>query len=233
MEPFDRDRLARESLPHVERIIAEERRKLGIDDPVISEEMRSYALEGLASALDRFDSSRNVKFRFFATPRIRGAIYDGLSQSGWLPRRVYRKIKYYQKLAWIVRSYAEEPPPGDTVETVHRLASTFSELTTAYVTTYAADTEEVGDVSRTSSHTPPQAHNTVEQQQMRQILLSHLGTLPERQYRLVFDYYFKDMTLPEIAEQMGISKGWASKLLRSALANLRASLEQTGELKKL
>ena len=214
-------------MPFVERIIADERRKIGIDDPVLLDELRSYALEGLASALERFDSSRNIPFRYFATPRVRGAIYDGLGQSGWLPRRLHRKIKYYQSLKWISRSYEEDPPPGDTQETVYRLASTLKDLATAYVTTYAAETSELGEFS----HTAPEAHRHLERQQVRKILLAHLSTLSPRQYRIVFDYYFRELTLPEIAKQVGISKGWASKLLRSALSSLRDSLEETGALK--
>lgn len=226
MKPSERDKLALEIMPHVERIIADEKRKIGITDPTTADELRSFAMEGLAAALDRFDPRRNVKFMHFAGPRIRGAIYDGLSEGGWLPRRLYRKISYLTKLEHIISSYADDPPPRDTVETVHRLADTLKDMATAYVTTFAGEEEAMG----AGGHTPPEAPELVERRQVREILLSHLSQLSPRQYRIVFDYYFRDSTIPEIAEQLGISKGWVSKLLRAALRELRERMDEAGDV---
>lgn len=226
MNQSERDELARQNMDHVERIIAAEKRKIGLRDPAATDELRSYALEGLASALSRFDPERNVKFMQYAAPRIRGAIYDGLRQSGWFPRELHRKIKYFRKAEDIVHSHYTDPPPRDAVETVHRLADTLKDLATAYVTTYVAEESE----SRESLSSPPSAEVDLERQQLRHVLISHMSRLPPRQYRVVFDYFFRDLGLKEIAEDLNISKGWASKLMRAALTRLRKELESGHEL---
>jgi hypothetical protein len=47
-----------------------------------SDEVMGYALRGLAHALDRFDTSRNVPFGAFAGPWVRGAILRGFNRDG-------------------------------------------------------------------------------------------------------------------------------------------------------
>ena len=51
------------------------------------------ARAGLLDAARRFDGSQDVDFKTFTHYRIKGAIYDGLRKSGWLPRRLYAKVK--------------------------------------------------------------------------------------------------------------------------------------------
>lgn len=51
------------------------------------------ARAGLLDAARRFDGSQEVDFKTFTHYRIKGAIYDGLRKSGWLPRRLYAKVK--------------------------------------------------------------------------------------------------------------------------------------------
>ncbi len=74
-----KDELAREHLPLVERIVSSEMRRFGRN--IDRDDVYSHAMEGLAMAIERFDPQRNILFATFASPRIRGAIFDGLSQS--------------------------------------------------------------------------------------------------------------------------------------------------------
>ncbi len=217
MESHERDLLVRDNLRYVERIIAVERRKLGTGINVEKEDIRSFALEGLASAIDRYDPARNVPFMAYAAPRIRGAIYDGLCQSNLFPRRLLRKIVYYRKTETMLRSYVDTPPPGDKVEAVHRLADTLKELATAYVTTYAAETEVEPELP------PVNADTNLERRRFRTELKVSVAALPKKQHHVVHAYFFDDLTLAQIAESMNISKSWASKLLKSGLATLRKS----------
>jgi RNA polymerase sigma factor for flagellar operon FliA len=48
----------------------------------------SVGLGGLIDAVERFEPDRGVGFEAFATPRIRGAIFDELRAMDWVPRRV-------------------------------------------------------------------------------------------------------------------------------------------------
>lgn len=57
----------------------------------------SYGLLGLASAVDRFDTGRQVKFETFAATRIHGAIIDELRSEDWVPRSVRLRARQIER----------------------------------------------------------------------------------------------------------------------------------------
>ncbi len=217
MEAAAREKLARESMEAIERLVAAERKKIGLSKRVEIDELRSFAMEGLAAAIERYDPGRQVPFMAFARSRIQGAIYDGLSQTGWLPRRLHRRIAFYRKSEEMLRSYSTTPPPQDEVENVHRLADTLKELSTAYVTTYVAESENE------PASSPAEADVVIDRKRFSARLKHCINELPEKQRQIVRGYYFEDLNLAQVAERMGISISWASRRLSSALKSLRRS----------
>lgn len=222
MERAVNDSLAREHMPLVERIARSESRKLG--SACALEDLRSYAMEGLAEAVKRYDPSRNPSFPSFAVPRIRGAIYDGLRQSGWLPKRLSRQVKFYRQAEDLLRARESEPPPADRVEAVHRLADTLGELVTAYVTSFAASEDD------DSSALPADAEFALERKRYITQLMFYIGALPPKQQSVVRGYFFEDRSLVDIAAELGVTKSWTSKILTTALLSLRRSFRDEAPL---
>ena len=56
-------------------------------------------------------------------------------------------------------------------------------------------------------------------------LLEALPRLSPRQRVLVRGFYFEGRSIDAMARELGISKSWASRLHRGALADLREALE--------
>jgi len=215
MDKANRARLAEEHLVMVERIVYAMRRRFGQAADV--DEMRSFALLGLATAIDNFDASRGVAFSVYASVRIRGAVYDGLVGASWFPRRLLRQIAFYRKADEMLAQADGDPPPRDTVETAHRLADRLKELATAYVTTGAAPGEE----ERHSVH--PDAEDDIDKRRYRHAVNACLDTLTATQQTLLRRYYFDEEALKDIASDLGYTKSWASRALRVALEDLRKS----------
>ena len=69
----------------------------GLPAHVQQEDLVSYGLIGLSSAVDRFDPSREIKFETFALQRIRGAIFDELRSQDWVPRSVRSRARDIEK----------------------------------------------------------------------------------------------------------------------------------------
>jgi RNA polymerase sigma factor for flagellar operon FliA len=222
MDQADRDELAREHLPLVERIVAAMTIRFG--GSVEPDDIRSYAMEGLADAIDRFDESRGVPFRAFAAARVRGAVYDGLAQASWLPRRLMRDIAFYRRADELLQHQSGAPPPLDTVETAHRLADRLGEMAAAYVTTYDAGSREHLDDEPT-----PDAETLLQHKRYSEQVRAVIGTLPESQQTLIELYFYQDRKLGEIAEQLGHHKSWASRVLVSALGRLRSEFGRPPE----
>jgi RNA polymerase sigma factor for flagellar operon FliA len=215
MERTERERLAKDHLEMVERIALSMRRRFG---PAVDvEEMRSFAMLGLASAIDNFDASRGVAFTTYASIRVRGAIYYGLVDSSWFPRRLIRQISYFRKADEMLAAAADDPPPADAVETAHRLADRLKELATAYVTTQTTPDDE----ARLATH--PNFENDIDLQRYSSALNACMTTLTGRQRTLLRGYFYEDRPLKEIASDMGYTKSWATRALRGALEDLRKS----------
>ena len=55
---------------------------------VDQEELYQVGMIGLLDAVDKFDPTRDVKFKTYAEFRIKGAILDELRKMDWVPRSV-------------------------------------------------------------------------------------------------------------------------------------------------
>jgi RNA polymerase sigma factor for flagellar operon FliA len=219
MSASDRDTLAARHLDLVERIVATMCRRFG--PAVERDDLRSFAMEGLAQAIDRWDPDRGTAFPTFARNRVVGAIYDGVQQSGWFPRRMMRRVAFYRKADDLLRDAAAAPPPLDKLESSFRLSCRLRELAAAYVTTTA-----VGDLQPEAADNSEPADERLEQQQYFQRLHRHIDRLPEKQRNAIRLYFIEDQRLPEIAERLGCNKSWVSRLIGSGLDRLRVSFSK-------
>ena len=57
------------------------------------EDLVSYGVFGLIDAIDKFDTTKDVKFETYASLRIRGSILDQIRKMDWIPRTVRQKQK--------------------------------------------------------------------------------------------------------------------------------------------
>lgn len=215
MERTERERLAKEHLEMVERIALATRRRLG--QAADLDELRSFAMLGLASAIESYDASRGVAFANYASIRIRGAVYDGLADASWFPRRLLRQISFFRKADELLAAAADDPPPADTVETAHRLADRLKELATGYVTTCATPVED----ARFSM--TPEVEAAIDRRRYGTALDACMSTLTGTQQKLLRGYFYEDRPLNAIASELGYTKSWASRAMRAALDDLRKS----------
>ncbi len=61
-------------------------------------------------------------------------------------------------------------------------------------------------------------------EEMREKVRGVLAVLPERELALIQGFYFEDRRFDHVAEELGISKSWASRLHTKALSRLREAL---------
>ena len=61
------------------------------------DDLVSSGVIGLMDAIDKYDPSRDNKFKTYAEFRIRGAILDELRAQDWVPRSVREKAKQLEK----------------------------------------------------------------------------------------------------------------------------------------
>jgi RNA polymerase sigma factor FliA len=177
------------------------------------DELLSAAEFGLVQAAEGFDASRGITFATFAYYRIRGAIYDYF-------RRVGRQNKYELAANDYLadRTSAGIQGGGD---------SDFSEVrqvTRGVIACYALSRErEIADAVPDSSN----PEECVLSREQRSLLKDAMATLPERNRQVIQEYYFGELTFDQIADQMGLSKSWVSRIHARSIDLIRESL-QTG-----
>jgi len=213
-----RDELINQYMPYASSIA--NRVCQSLSSAVDYEEVLCNARLGLLEAAKRFDDSQDVDFKTFAYYRIKGAIYDGLRRSGWLPRTLYAKIKfeeaandYMQNKALYNRDSVtggetEKKKTNPVTETVNSLASIYIVSLDASEDFEVEDTKAVDVEQRT------------EFMQVRKHMRNAIGTLPEKEKLLIMMYYFQNRTLEEVGERLGLSKSWTSRLHARALSLL-------------
>lgn len=170
---------------------------------------------GLLEAARKFDPSLNIDFKTFSYYRIKGAIYDGLRKTGWIPRSLYARIKFEQATNEYLQYMAEktsatarlvEDELGEAYDTVNSLAS-------IYVISVDASEEgmEIEDKKNKD------IEQSAEFQQVKQYMKEAIESLPDKERKLVKMYYFQNKTLEEAGSDLGLSKSWTSRLHARAL----------------
>lgn len=206
-----RDELISQYMPYAASIASRVCQSLSA--AVDYEEVLCNARLGLLEAARRFDETQEVDFRTFAYYRIKGAIYDGLRRSGWLPRTLYAKIKFEEA----ANEYLQNRSLGGTRRVVQEdddnaVAATVNSLASIYI--ISLDAAEDIDIEDENA---PDLEQRTEFMQIRQYMRDAIGSLPEKEKQLVKMYYFQNKTLEDIGVRLGLSKSWTSRLHARAL----------------
>lgn len=205
-----RDALITQYLPYATSIANKIAQTLSNDADI--EEIISNARLGLLEAAKRFDPKYNVDFKTFAYYRIRGAVYDGLRKTGWIPRSLYSKIKFEQAANDYLKTKAEKENPSKE-EDEGELHNTVNSLAAIYFISLDAgeETMEIEDKSA----------NDIEQkaefQKIKEQMRCAIEELPDKERKLVKMYYFQNKTLEEAGDKLSLSKSWTSRLHARAL----------------
>lgn len=180
---------------------------------------------GLLEAARRFNSKMGVDFKTFAYYRIRGAIFDGLRKTGWLPRSLYSKIKFEQAAnEYLERKYGpdaefyEQSEMANIAETVNSVASV-----------YVMSMESVEDLEIEDDQAKKDIEFRAEFHKIKEKVCDAVESLPEKERKLIKMYYFQNKTMEEIGEQMQLSKSWMSRLHAHSLELLFAQISQVGK----
>ncbi len=213
-----RDELINQYMPYASSIA--NRVCQSLSSAVDYEEVLCNARLGLLEAAKRFDDSQDVDFKTFAYYRIKGAIYDGLRRSGWLPRTLYAKIKFEEAANDYMQNkalYNRDSVTGGETEKkkTNPVAETVNSLASIYIVSLDASEDfEVEDTKAVD------VEQRTEFMQVRKHMRNAIGTLPEKEKLLIMMYYFQNRTLEEVGERLGLSKSWTSRLHARALSLL-------------
>ena len=189
---------------------------------------------GLIDAAFRFDEGRGIKFETFAERRVRGSMIDALRRDAWPRgvRRVRRELEAAREQ--LRRELGAEPTLSDLARRVgadeSRLERTILRISTIESTSPLANLEALDGMTLPAvlvPSEPPAPDRLFEQSETRDRVRAALAQLPARERRIVGLYYFGDVTMKQIGEQIGVNESRVSQLHARAIQRLRRLLATT------
>ncbi|XAL98976.1 sigma-70 family RNA polymerase sigma factor [Phycisphaeraceae bacterium D3-23] len=192
------------------------------------DDLIAYGQLGLVEAAQKFDASRGARFSTYAYYRIRGAIFDGLSEMAWFTARGYHEGRYERLAGEVLEDDAEQSdmfpdsPEGNT-----RWLTDVS----ARLAVVSIMTQEGGGYGSGVASASRQSEMPADQLQVRELasaLRASVDKLPDQQKSLIVMTYYEGLSLKEAGERLGFSKSWASRLHGKALRRLSKALLERG-----
>lgn len=222
---IERDALISQYLPYATSIAKKVAQMLSNDADI--EEIISNARLGLLEAAKRFDPKFNVDFKTFAYYRVKGAIYDGLRKTGWIPRSLYAKIKFEQASNEYLQVVSERSSGGGSKragseEEWSEIYETVNSLASIYIISLDASEEPMDIEDKRANDIEQKA----EFQKIKEFMRQAIEDLPEKERKLVKMYYFQNRTLEEAGEKLRLSKSWTCRLHARALELLFKKINQ-------
>ena len=181
---------------------------------------------GLLKAVDKFDSSYEVKFSTYAVPMISGEIKRFLRDDGMI--KISRSLKETCYKAYLVREKLEKKMGRDPQiqemaaelgipeeELVLALDSS-AEIESLQKTIYRGEGNDICLLDKLEEKRDRQ------EESLNRILLEEiLGQLTIQERKLIYMRYFQERTQTEIAKELGISQVQVSRMEKKILSRLR------------
>ena len=221
----DVDELVRQTLPLVGHIVRDMLSR--VPGHVQREDLMSAGMLGLAQAAKAFDPDRGVSFPGYAATRIRGAIVDELRSLDWASRSVRRRARQVDEarntLAVTLGRVATDAEVASALGMgLAELTAHEEDLSRASVMSLDGyDDASLGDVLPSAGPTPV---DVIEQRERIAYLQDAVAELPERLRVVVQGYFYDDLPMADIAEQLGVTESRVSQLRAEAVALMRGAL---------
>jgi RNA polymerase sigma factor for flagellar operon FliA len=241
LAPTEKDKLVVEYSPLI-KFIAQ---KIAVRLPsnIELDDLISSGVIGLMDAIDKYDPTRDNKFKTYAEFRIRGAILDELRAQDWVPRSIRDKSKLLDRTMVNLEAELGRIPTDEevanalqvTIEEFHELLNQVRPVSLLSIdesqTFSNVDKKSILNILEGCKLNNP--FNQLNIKSVKDIVTQAIEELPERQRLVLSLYYYEDLNLKEIGKVLRVTESRVSQLHAQAVSRLRNKLAATlgsGEL---
>lgn len=203
------------------------------------DDLISSGVIGLMDAIDKYDPTRDNKFKTYAEFRIRGAILDELRAQDWVPRSVRDKAKLLDRTMIELESELGRNASDDEVaaklnmsmDEFHDLVNQVRPVSVLSIdeaaTFSSVDKKSILNLLEATKLNNP--FTQLNMKSVKDIVTSAIEELPERQRLVLSLYYYEDLNLKEIGKVLRVTESRVSQLHAQAISRLRGKLAQVFE----
>ena len=198
------------------------------------DDLISSGVIGLMDAIDKYDPTRDNKFKTYAEFRIRGSILDELRAQDWVPRSVRDKEKILDKATSTLAARLGRPPTD--IEISKHLGLTLSEFHTLSNQVRPVNVLSIDKPSIFSSMDCKSLLNLLEKdgdpfaylnvKSIKLVIKKSIAELPERQRIVLSLYYYAGYNLKQIGAVLGVTESRISQLHAQAIKRLKTKLHK-------
>lgn len=198
------------------------------------EDLCSFGIFGLIDAITKYTPNLETKFETYANFRIRGAILDEVRKHSSTPRSVIEKKKLIDK------AYENLSIQGKDISKLNlsiELGIPLNELSKweyqieqskfVYIDQMFEEQNELPyEVNLTSDVGIPEKEiiDQLSVQELKKILTEELDKLTEKEKKVIFLYYYEELTLKEISLILEVSESRISQLHKNAIKKLKEKM---------
>jgi RNA polymerase sigma factor for flagellar operon FliA len=199
------------------------------------DDLMSSGVIGLMDAIEKYDSTRDNKFKTYAEFRIRGAILDELRAQDWVPRSVREKAKQLERCyAKIEQEKGRSATDEEICETLGIDQDEFHEMLNQVKSVSLLSFDDISNFSKADKRAlhgygeggskSPTPYSEVSVAGTKKMIADAIRDLPEKQRLVLSLYYYEDLNLKEIGKVLDVTESRVSQLHTQAIIRLKAKL---------
>ncbi len=200
------------------------------------DDLISSGVIGLMDAMEKYDSTRDNKFKTYAEFRIRGAILDELRAQDWVPRSVREKAKILERCyAKIEQSLGRQATDEEVCIELGITQSEYHELINQVRSVSLLSYDDISHFSKAdkralhgvgdSGSKAPTPFSEVNIAYIKKMISHAIQDLPEKQRLVLSLYYYEDLNLKEIGRVLDVTESRVSQLHTQAILRLKGKLK--------
>lgn len=199
------------------------------------DDLISSGVIGLMDAIEKYDPSRDNKFKTYAEFRIRGAILDELRAQDWVPRSVREKAKMLERAYAKIEHEKGRPATDEEVcEELNVSQDEYHDLLNQVRSVSLLSYDDLNNLSKGDRRSvlglaengkSPTPFSEVNVAHMKRMISEAIKDLPEKQRLVLSLYYYEDLNLKEIGKVLDVTESRVSQLHTQAILRLRARLK--------
>ena len=190
---------------------------------------------GLVEAADKFDVSRGVQFRSYASTRVRGAIIDDLRAMDWMTRSMRVKSNRLEKAYSELSSKLGRQ--ADAEEVASHLGISNEDIYSMLREVCATSLVNLEDLGISDSQGAsildcienPKAEvpsDVYKYNEVRAILAEAVNSIPDNEKFLISLYYYDELTMKEVGSVLDVSESRVCQLHSQAMMRLKGMLKE-------
>jgi len=192
---------------------------------------------GLIDAMEKFDASKNIKFKTYAEFRIRGAMLDELRSMDWVPRSIRQKARKIEEAYGRLEALLGRPASDEEValeleidmDSFYRLLSETASVSLLSLDDLGEDNQDASKrnlleyIMQDEKDWPTHKIGLGE---IRDMVAKAIQSLPEKERMVISLYYHDELTMKEIGHVLKFTESRVSQIHTKSVLRLRSKMQK-------